>query len=270
MQKKLGIIAGSGTLPASVVQACQRAKRPFCVIGLKGFVQPELLPADIAFYPCRLGGVGRVVQILKQEHVKEIVFIGGVRRPGIWELFPDWTAIKMLSRIALKKGDDSLLRSVVKQAENLGFSVVGVHTILPELLAPVGVLGSVRPTHADQQDIARGVQVAQVLGKADVGQAVVVQQGLVLAVEGIEGTACLIARSKDLKRRGKAPVLVKMCKPGQDKRVDLPTIGPKTVQGAYDSGIKGIAVQAGATLMTDVQEIIRLADKLKIFVVGIK
>lgn len=147
--------------------------------------------------------------------------------------------------------------------------MVGVHTIVPELLTPQGVLGCVKPGKTDWKDIERGSQVAHLLGKADVGQAVIVQQGLVLAVEGIEGTAALIKRTAPLKRKGKAPVLIKMCKPTQDHRVDLPTIGEQTIQQAHQAGIKGIALQAGKTLIVDVDKTIALADKLNIFMVGI-
>lgn len=269
MQKKLGIIAGSGALPVSVVQACQKAKRPFCVIGLKGFVNKKDFPAKIPFFECRLGAAGRLIQTLKKEKVSEIILLGGVRRPSVWEIFPDFTALKLLSKVTFSKGDDGLLRSIIRQIEAFGFTVVGVSSVLPELLTPKGILGSVQPNAHDFQDIKRGTEVAHLLGKADVGQAVIVQQGLVLALEGIEGTAALIKRSAPLKRKGKAPVLVKMCKPTQDRRVDLPTIGVQTIQQAHQAGIKGIALQAGTTVIADVSKTIEQADKLNIFLVGI-
>ena len=269
MQKKLGIIAGSGALPVSVAQACQKTKRPFCVVGLKGFADKKDFPAKTPFFECRLGAVGRLIRTFKKENVSEIILLGGVRRPSILELFPDFTTLKLLSKFAFSKGDDGLLRSVIRQIEAFGFTVVGVSSVLPELLTPKGVLGSVQPNATDWKDIKRGTEVAHLLGKADVGQAVIMQQGLVLALEGIEGTAALIKRSAPLKRKGKAPILVKMCKPTQDQRVDLPTIGVQTIQQAHQAGLKGIALQAGTTLIADVSKTIEQADKLNIFLVGI-
>ena len=167
-------------------------------------------------------------------------------------------------------GDDSLLKIILSEAEKQGFRVVGVHSLMPELLARKGVYGKIKPNSQDELDIQQGIKVAKLLGTADVGQAVIVQKGLVLALEGIEGTANLIKRTGALKRKGGGGVLVKVAKPQQDRRVDLPTVGPKTVQSIHDAGFKGIAVETGSALMVDVEEMIKLANELDIFVVGVE
>ena len=166
-------------------------------------------------------------------------------------------------------GDDGLLRFVIKEVENKGFDVIGIHDLMPNLLVPKGVLTHQKPSKKDIIDIERGFNVAKILGKADVGQAVIVQQGIVLSVEGIEGTKALIERTKKLKRKGEGGVLVKTIKPQQDNRIDMPTIGPETVKSIFDAGLKGIAVEAGKVLLAEAEKTIELADKLNIFIVGV-
>jgi DUF1009 family protein len=200
-----------------------------------------------------------------------LVFIGGVRRPSWAEIRPDFKGLSLLAKLSLKAlGDDGLLRFVIKEVENQGVIVKGIHEIMPELLVPEGILTTKKPLKKDFIDIERGYEVAKLLGQADVGQAVIVQQGLVLSVEGIEGTAALIERTKKLKRKGDGGVLVKVIKPQQEKRVDMPTIGPNTVQSIYDAGLKGIAVEANSVLLAEAEKTIALADKLNIFIIGIK
>lgn len=266
----LGIIAGNGNLPRSVIKACEKQGRPYFVVGLKGHADPNLIPHGKGTY-IRVGTVGKIIKTCHKANVKEIVFIGGVRRPSVAEIIPDLKAFMILCRIGFRLlGDDSLLKLVVQEAEHNGLRVVGVDSIVPELLAESGLYGCVKPTKTDIADIQRGVQVAKALGQVDVGQAVIVQHGLVLSVEGIEGTAELIKRTAGLKRKGGGGVLVKVCKPNQEKRVDLPTIGPQTVQAVYEAGLKGIAIESGAALIAESQKVIALADKLGIFVVGVK
>lgn len=268
--QKLGIVAGSGSLPRALIHECQKTGRPFCVVALKGHANPDLMPADIPVKWVRLGAVGTGFAEMKKQGATQIVLIGGVRRPSLKELCPDLRGLKFFAKIGLKAlGDDGLLRAVIGEIEKEGFKVVGIDDIMPSLLAPSGVLGKYEPTKADETDITRGIDVAKLLGQADVGQAVIVQQGLVLSVEGIEGTAQLISRTASLKREGKGGVLVKVSKPNQERRVDLPTIGPKTVQAIHDAGFCGIAVESGSVLIAEYNKTIELANKLGIFVVGV-
>ncbi len=269
--KKLGIIAGAGALPHCLIEACERMHRDFYVLGLKGQANPKEYDKALPMSWIRLGSVGKAFRIFKKQKVQEVVFIGAVKRPSLIGLWPDFRGIKTLAKLSLKAlGDDGLLKFIVKEVESEGMKVVGIDDILPQLLAKKGVYTRMVPTPRDSVDIKRGVEVAHLLGKADVGQSVIVQQGLVLSVEGIEGTDALIRRSADLKRRGGGGVLVKMCKPQQDRRVDLPTIGPQTVQSVKNAGFSGIAIQSGAVLISQSEQTVKLANQLGIFIVGVE
>ena len=269
--KKLGIIAGSGALPHALIEACERMKRPFFVLGLKGQANPKEFDKALPMVWIRLGAVGKAFRLMKKEGVEEVVMIGAVKRPSFVGLFPDLRGMKAIAHLKKKSlGDDGLLRGIAKEIESEGFKVVGIDEILPHLLAKEGVYTWTVPLPKDQSDIKRGIEVAKLLGKVDVGQSVIVQQGLVLAVEGIEGTDALIRRSADLKRRGGGGVLVKMTKPQQDRRMDLPTIGPQTVQAVKNAGFSGIAVQAGGVLISQSEQTVKLANQLGLFIVGVK
>ena len=268
--KKLGIIAGAGALPHVLIEACERMHRPFFVLGLKGQANPKEFDKALPMSWVRLGAVGKAFRLMKKEGVEEIVMIGAVKRPSFVGLFPDLRGMKAIAHLKKKSGDDSLLRGIAKEIESEGFKVVGIDEILPHLLAKSGVYTYEVPRPQDQSDIKRGIEVAKLLGKADVGQSVIVQQGLVLAVEGIEGTDALIRRSADLKRKGAGGVLVKMTKPQQDRRMDLPTIGPATVQAVKNAGFVGIAIEAGGVLISQSEQTVKLANQLGIFIVGVK
>lgn len=268
---KLGIIAGGGTLPSALIDFCHQTHLPFFVLALKNHAQPSMLPTDCAMAWIRIGSVGKAIRLMKKNGVTDIVMIGYVRRPSITELLPDIKGLHLLARVGLaQKGDDGLLRDIIREIEALNFRVRGIHEFLPNLLSPLGVLTKFQPSASDQNDIKRGCYVAKLLGLADVGQSVIVQNGLVLSVEGIEGTKSLIERTKTLKRKGNGGVLVKTIKPMQDTRVDMPTIGPDTVQSVFDAGLKGIAIEAGHVLITDLNQVVQKADKLGIFIVGVQ
>jgi hypothetical protein len=166
-------------------------------------------------------------------------------------------------------GDDGLLSAIVREVESEGFRVVGADTLLGTALTGEGPLGKHRPDEQALADIARGLQVVRALGAIDVGQAAVVQQGLVLGVEAIEGTDALLARCAGLKREGIGGVLVKAAKPGQERRADLPTIGRHTVRSAAAAGLRGIAVEAGASLVIDPPAVAAMADEVGLFVMGV-
>ncbi len=269
-QSKLGIIAGAGILPARLIRFCQETNRPFFVLALKNHAETDLLPTDCDIEWVRIGAIGKSFNLMKSHGVQDIVMIGSVRRPSLLELLPDRKGLQLLTRVGLsKKGDDGLLRDVIREIEKEGFKVCGIHELMPELLAPTGVLTKKKPDMIDLEDIARGCYVAKLLGLADVGQSVIVQQGLVLSVEGIEGTKALIERTVWLQRRGKGGVLVKTIKPMQEARADMPTIGVETVQSVFNAGLKGIAVESEKVLITDVNAVVSLADRLGVFVIGV-
>ncbi len=269
MAAKLGILAGSGELPRRVIEACRLAGRPFFVLAFEDAADPSLV-ADLPHAWVRLGAAAKSFRLLRENAVEEVLLAGGVKRPSLRSLRPDWRAAIFFARVGLRAlGDDGLLRGVIKEIESEGFKVVGVDTVLSDALAPTGPLGAHRPDAQAEADIAHGVAVARALGALDIGQAVVVQQGIVLGVEAIEGTDALIARCAALKRAGPGGVLVKMAKPGQERRADLPAIGPATVAAVAASGLRGIAVEAGAALVLDRTQLVAAADRAGIFILGI-
>ena len=154
--------------------------------------------------------------------------------------------------------------------EKDGFTIIGAHEVEPGLITAEGVLGEISVSAEARADIDFGITVTRTLGKLDIGQAAVVQQGIVLGLEAVEGTDALLTRCRDLKRKGRGGVLVKSCKPQQDRRIDLPTVGLRTVTRAFEAGLEGIAVEAGASLMLDREAVISAANKLGLFVIGFR
>jgi len=268
-QAKLGIIAGGGELPTLIIDACIAAGRPYFVLGLSDFVQPDLLPEEPGAV-IRLGEVGKGFDHLKKNGVKEVVMAGRVGRPSLLKLKPDLKTTKMLARIGIQAlGDDGLLAAVIEEIEGEGFCMVGVDDILSNLLAKAGPLGEFEPDNTGWVDIARGCEVVRALGGADVGQAAIVQQGIVLGVEAAEGTDALIDRCRHLNVGGPGGVLIKLRKPGQDHRADLPTVGARTVESAAAGGLAGVAVEANGVLVIHSDVMIQKANAAGIFVVGI-
>jgi DUF1009 family protein len=266
---KLGIVAGGGELPARLVAACRAQGRPVFVLGLLGHADPSSLN-DAPQAWIRLGEAGKGIDILKENGVRELVMAGPVRRPSLRDLRPDWRTARFFARLGLKAlGDDGLLKAVIGELEDEGFQVVGLHTILGDILASSGVLGRHAPDEAARADIERGLQVAQGIGVLDVGQSVVVQQGIVLGVEAVEGTDALLRRCGELRRAGPGGVLVKIAKPGQERRVDLPTIGTETVRNCIAAGLSGIAVEAGSAIVVNRDAVIAAADEAGLFVCGV-
>lgn len=269
-ERKLGIIAGGGELPARLIRWCESHSRPYYTLAITGNADESIFTPDIAHEWIRIGQAGTGFKRFKEEGVKEIVLIGTIKRPTLAELVPDFRTAAFFAKLGAKAlGDDGILRALIKEIETENMKVIGIQEVVPELLAKSGVLTKTKPDKEDENDIHRGVEVASVLGRLDVGQSVVIQQGLVLGVEGIEGTDKLLIRCGEYVRKGKAPVLVKLRKPQQDMRVDLPTIGVKTVENAHKSGVKGLAVHTGNTLIVNEEEVIKLADKYKMFIKGI-
>ena len=270
MFPKLGIIAGAGEIPAHLIEACRAEGRDFFVLAFKGHAEPEM----IGDAPCawvRLGSAGAGFKILHEENVKDVIMIGGIKRPSLADLKPDWRAAKFFAKVGYKLlGDDSLLSAVVKEFESEGFNVIGVDEILKNLLAEEGIYGRIKPDEQAEKDISHGVKIAKGIGALDIGQAVVIQEGIVLGVEAVEGTDALLKRAGELKRKGLGGVLVKVKKPEQERRVDLPTIGVSTIKNAAAAGLRGIAIEADNALVVNKKAITECADSLGLFVVGIK
>lgn len=270
MAPKLGILAGGGPLPGHLIDACRNSGRDCFVVAFEGQAEPEIV-ARAEHVWVRLGAAGEALARLHAAGVEEIVMAGPVRRPTWRELRPDGRAARFLARGLLNRGDDGLLGAIVEALEvEEGFRVVGADAVLDDLRAGQGAFGRIAVPAEAEEDIALGVRVLRETGRLDIGQAVIVQQGIVLGIEAAEGTQGLLARCGALRREGRGGVLVKLPKPGQETRADLPTVGPETVDDAAAAGLAGIAVAGGATLVLDRDEVIARADRAGLFVTGIR
>lgn len=268
----LGIIAGSGDLPRVLIQSCIDLGRPYFVLGLQDTAEEETvtLAGDGNFEWIRFGSIGKALDLCRKHQVNEIVLAGRVTRPKISSIRPDLKGAKLLARISgqLLSGDNELLASVVAFIEEEGFRVTGAEQVVRELLTPEGMIGSIYPDKRAQADIETGARIARAIGALDIGQAVIIQNGQVLGIEAIEGTDGLIRRCAPLKLEEKGGVLVKVKKPQQEKRVDLPTIGVETIERLAECGFAGVAIEAGASLILNRREVARRADALGVFVIG--
>ncbi len=272
---KLGIIAGGGWLPVRLAEVCRETGRSYAVVAFEGWAD-----AALDQHPHKrmgLGALGSFRDYLKSENVQEIVMAGYLSRPDFSKLKPDWQGIKMLPKVvmAARHGDDALLRFLIEMLEDEGYRVVGAHDVMEALLIEKGPLGLLGPDEEALGDIHKALHVVRAAGVLDIGQGAVVARGLVLAVEAQEGTDAMLARISTLppEIRGneteRAGVLVKIPKPAQERRIDLPTIGSRTLAGAAAAGLKGIAVSAGGALVLDKAEVARQADALGLFVIGV-
>jgi DUF1009 family protein len=266
----LGILAGGGTLPRRIAEAAAGQGRPVFIVAFHGQTDPATVE-DFSHVWVRLGEAGRTIAALRTRTVVDVVMAGAIRRPSLSELGLDWRGAQLFARIGARAvGDDGLLRAVTQELERDGFRLVAVDQILAAATVGAGVLGAHRPDDQATRDIARALEVARALGAVDVGQAVVVQQGLVLGVEAIEGTDALLSRVGDLRRVGPGGVMVKVLKPRQDRRIDLPTIGAQTIRIAAASGLRGIAIEAGGTVVLDRDAVIRAADAAGLFLIAVE
>ena len=274
-QKPLGIIAGGGQLPNLIIDACRAQGLSYFIIALEGFAETgSFNDSPVAWV--NLGNAAKGFERLHSVGVQEVVMAGLVRRPSFIDLRPDWRTGKFLARIGIRAfldlnsvGDDRLLRAIITEFEQEGFKVIAVDAVLSDALVAEGSLGAFSPSKNDQADIQIGFNAAKKLGGDDIGQAVVVQNGKVLAEESIDGTDELINRAGAAKDKGPGPLLVKVSKPGQDRRADLPVIGPQTVTACAQAGLRGIVIEAGGTLVIEKREIARLADETCIFVTAV-
>jgi DUF1009 family protein len=266
----LGIIAGGGHLPGQVAAAARAEGREVFIAAIEGFAEPAVV-APFAHQFFRLGAIGAIRQALRAQGCAEVVMIGPVKRPSLLALRPDAEGAKLLARVgrAAFAGDDGLLAAIIRVLGEDGFKVLGAHDILADMLGPVGLLTATAPDAAAMADVERGVAVLKIAGPADIGQACVVQQGIVLAIEAVEGTDAMLERIPGLSRPGPGGVLVKLAKPGQERRADLPALGERTIRNASIAGLRGIAFEAGGTILSDRPAMIAAADAARLFLVGI-
>jgi UDP-2,3-diacylglucosamine hydrolase len=273
----LGLIAGGGELPRAVAQAAKAGGRDVFVVPLVGSVTEDWINAfpHEFFSP---GEPGRIIKALKSHCVQEVLLCGRVDRPKFNEMKLDAKGVLLLPKAiaAARRGDDSLLRFIVGICEDEGLTAISVAQAAPALVAQEGVLGAIVPDAEHRADIERAFQIVHALGALDVGQAAVVCEGLPLSVEAAEGTDAMLLRILGLREslRGNAGkkrgVLAKALKPLQDAKTDMPVVGVQTVRNAAAAFLAGIAVEAGAALILDKQAVAAEADRLGLFVVGVK
>jgi UDP-2,3-diacylglucosamine hydrolase len=276
LSSPVGVIAGGGAMPFAVADSLAARGIAAVILALKGACDP-LEVARFRHHWISVGQVGKATKLLRNEGCREVMFIGSLARPSLSEIRLDWGALRSMGDVvaAFRGGDDHLLSGIGRIFERDGFRMIGVRDAAPDLLLPAGCITRARPDAAATADIARGREVLAALGPFDIGQAAVVIDGHVVAVEDIEGTDGLLARVARLRNEGRFRakagygVLVKMAKSGQDLRYDLPTVGPRTVEGVAAAGLAGMAVAAGTTIAADPQAMIEAADKAGLFVMGI-
>jgi len=272
--RKLGVIAGGGELPVVLAEHLAATQRPYFIARIAGMADPALDAHPGGTHG--LGQMGARMDAIRGAGCDALVLLGQVQRPDLKTLQLDDVAMSMLPAIlaAMPQGDDALLRAVLSEHEKAGFRVVGADQVMHDLLATPGAWGAVQPNDHHKRDIAKAAKVAAASGAFDIGQGVVVCDGLVLAVEAQEGTDAMLRRVAELPttirgtpqaRRG---VLVKRPKPIQERRIDLPVIGVRTIEGAAAAGLAGIAVEAQGALAVRRPDIIAAANRAGVFVYG--
>jgi len=265
----LGIIAGGGFLPRQLIESCIKEGRGVFVAAVEGETYPETVK-DVPHVWLRLGALGAALEHFRKAGAKELVLAGKINRPRISSLRPDTMGAKLIARLGLSLlgGDAAMLKTIIAFLEEQGFRIVGIDDLMKDLVAPAGALGKIAPDKQAESDIALGMRVARAIGAFDVGQAAIIKTGLVLGIEAAEGTDALIERCSELRGEGKGGVLVKVRKPVQENRVDLPAIGIQTVELVHRAGFAGIAIEAGHSLIVGRREVVEAANAAGLFIFG--
>ncbi|MGA8411417.1 MAG: UDP-2,3-diacylglucosamine diphosphatase LpxI [Xanthobacteraceae bacterium] len=273
----VAVVCGGGSLPATVADALVGQGRGVVMFPLHGWADPAAVER-FRHHWIHIGQLGRFSRLARSEGCRDLVLIGTLVRPTIRQLRLDIETLRVMPRIirAYRGGDDHLLSGIGRILEDYGFRLVGAHEVAPQILAPLGHVGRFAPTPRDEADITRGLALLAATGPFDVGQAAVVADGRVLAVEAAEGTDHMLAHIAEMRRGGRirsaagTGVLVKAPKPSQDRRFDLPTVGPSTVEHIAAAGLAGLAVVAGGVIIVEPARVMALADKANIFVAGVR
>jgi len=270
-QAALGIIAGGGPLPAIVAEAAVAKGEAVFIVGIKGWSDPEIEQYPHAWV--RYGAMGKTIQVLHQAGCRDLVMIGPLNRPTIFNFRPDLTILRSLIHVLglLRRGDDGLLSGAVQYFEEThGFHVRPAEEVAAELVAPIGILTERKPSENDKVDIRAAIKIVRERGARDLGQGAIASDGQVLDVEDESGTDAMLSRVAQSRRQtGRRGVLVKLPKPGQERRVDLPTLGITTIENAAAAGLAGVAYEASGALIADVEGVSRRADELGLFVIGL-
>ena len=274
----LAIICGAGSLPFAIAEAAQKAGRRVVLFPIRGAAAADKV-SSYTHHWVGFGQFGRFRRIARAEGCRDVVMIGSLVRPRLSfrYIWPDLTTLLLLPRFfrLYRGGDDRLLSGVAKILEEQGFRLVGAEQVAPDILMPKGPLGVRAPGDAERADIGRGLALLRATAPFDMGQAVVVWNNRILAIEAADGTDAMLAHLVEMRRVGRVRVpdsvgvLIKAPKAAQDRRIDLPSIGPPTIEGVARAGLAGIAVTAGSVLVAEPLRVIAEADKANIFVIGI-
>lgn len=266
MKRTLGIIAGGGSFPITVARTARERGERVVGAGFPSDTDPSFAAQCDAYLSLRLGQLGRLIDFFTANTVTHVVMAGPINKPRALDLRPDWRAAKLLFT-AKTRGDDALLRAVASELEKEGMQVVAPHHYSPDLLSPAGILTRRRPTQREHEDIVFGWHVSQSLGAFDIGQCLVVREKIVLAVEAIEGTDAAIRRGGHL--GGAGAVVIKRPKPAQDRRLDMPAVGPDTLRAMSEVGASCLAVEAGGCIFFEQESTLRYADTNGIAVISL-
>lgn len=261
---KIGIVAGGGALPRKLLAYCDSKHIETFVVGLEGHTEPETVSARDHIIT-RIGAAGSIIKLFKDKGYKDLVIIGSVKRPKFSQMRPDWKTTLFFAKLGFRAlGDDGLLKAVRAELESEGFIIHGIQDIMDGLLMPLGVIGAVTPSDDQYEDIRIGLNESRDIGERDVGQSVIVMNEDILGVEDEHGTNALIKRAGQ-----KGAILVKSAKPQQDRKLDMPTIGPQTIHACANMGYAGIAAEADGVLVVDREETVALANQYNMFLVGV-
>ena len=266
INKKLAIISGNGDLPCNILESAVSNGWNGVVIDIADN-QKLKSQSNWKIYDFKIGNIGKIFKKLHLEKITHIVLCGGISRPKLYEMKFDFKGLNIMSKIAFK-GDDGALKILSEEIENEGFNIISANHFLEKSFSPKGHFAGPKPFSTFQKEISRGYGVLKSLSKSDVGQSVVIQNGLILAVEAIEGTDEMIKRAGKLKFSGLGPILVKAPKINQDMRFDQPVIGEQTIENAYKSGFSGIACKHKNVLIINLEKVIKLAEKRQITLFG--
>jgi UDP-2,3-diacylglucosamine hydrolase len=273
--RRVGLLAGAGRFPISFAQAARKQGHHVYGVGVMGMADPELRSTCHSYVEAPLARIGRAISLFKKARIDRVVMAGKIEKTVLFQpfralrLLPDWRTLHMWFRYARRdRKDDTLLLAVIREFERDQIFFDSALDYCPELLVNHGFLTKRKPTESQWRDIRFGWELAKEMGRLDVGQSVIVHDMAVIAVEAIEGTDRAIRRSSELCRRGGFTV-VKVAKPQQDMRFDVPTIGAQTIRTMHESGGRVLAIESGKTIILDEPEVIELADKLGIAVVAV-
>ncbi len=266
--EKIGLIAGNGIFPLEFARAAREKGLSVIAVAHEGETREDLAPLVDAIFWVKVGQLGKIIAIFKEQGIRDVLMAGGIKKTRLFgDASPDLRGIAFLARMLYKK-DDAMLRGVAEELESEGITVRESTLYLPNLLAPAGVLTRRKPSREEQRDIEFGWHMAKEIGRLDIGQTIVVKDQAVLAVEAIEGTDEAIRRGARFCKEG--AVVVKICKPTQDVRFDLPAVGTETIRIMQEVKASCLAVEAGRTILFEREQVVRDADRSGISIVAME